>query len=158
MKTCLLLLIVLGLLTACGNPTDQSGTHAGHSPAATTAATGSAALEKTVMATHDSLMTQMTDLARARGAVRLRLVQVDSLAKADPNPNRATQRTALEARLEELQLADDAMMDWMAAYDHEMRGKTEEQKMAYLTGEKKKVEAVRQKIADALARNQRPLP
>ncbi|MCU0352232.1 MAG: hypothetical protein MUD08_00615 [Cytophagales bacterium] len=109
-------------------------------------------LKSTVMAVHDSVMPKMDEIMNLRLAAQARLRQLDSAAQTDPN-----QRTQLTELMRRLDAADEAMMQWMQAFDGQMNNKNTEQKTAYLLAEKNRIDSVRNLMLGSIAEGKRLL-
>jgi len=131
------------LTTAACQPAQKSDDHAGHADHAQsseTAAAGPVAKkEQEILAVHDSLMAEMSDLMRLKKAV--------SAKAAAPAAN--GQGTEISRRLGE---ADDAMMTWMNQYNGDTLGKLGQTKaLDYLNDQQNKVNQVRDQMRRSMA-------
>ncbi|GAB3249121.1 hypothetical protein GCM10027347_05970 [Larkinella harenae] len=127
------------LIWSCQSGQDHQTHH--HSESESQATGAVAELEKQVLAVHDSLMPQMSDLMELQAEVTAKIARADAPAKA-----RGAQIS------QQLTAADDAMTDWM----HQYKGDTlsqlsQEQALAYLKIQQGKVETVRQHLRQSLA-------
>jgi hypothetical protein len=133
--------ILIGVSLLAGSCQSKKEEHSHHD--ATTNVGGPAAeLEKQVLATHDSLMNQMSDL--------MRLKKVVSAQVEKENDNAAKKRGL--AISEQLKGADQLMMDWMYKYNGDTLKKLDQARaLAYLKDQQRKVNAVRDKMQKSLA-------
>jgi cytochrome c556 len=101
------------------------------------------AAETELMAQHDSLMTRMGDLLKAKKQLRQRMARLDSLAGSPTETVRADEQKAeaqrLYARVDE---AETGMMTWMENYKADA--------LRYLAGEKTKINDVNVRINTSL--------
>jgi hypothetical protein len=81
---------------------------------------------------HDKVMAKDEQVMKAK-------IQLDTLLKKDALPNPDTAATSL---LKLLNDADAKMEDWMHKFDAENKGKSHDEIMAYLTDQKKQIEAI----------------
>lgn len=132
-------LLVLSLLAgSCQSETKEHS----HPDGTTNAAGPVAELEKQVLATHDSVMTQMSEL------MRLKKVVSTQLEKAT---DAATKQRGLAVR-EQLDGADQLMMDWMHEYNGDTLKKLDQaQGLVYLKDQQTKVNTVREAMQKSLA-------
>lgn len=101
-----------------------------------------AKLEKQVLDTHDSIMTQMGELMRLKKAVSVELEKVADKKEKE-------QGVAIR---NELDGAYNGMMDWMQAYNGDTLKKIDEAKaLAYLKEQQLKVTGVRDKMRKSMA-------
>lgn len=99
-----------------------------------------AELEKQILAVHDSMMPQMSELLQFQKDVAAKVAESDGLAK----------EKGLQIS-QQLKNADDAMMDWM----HQYKGDTllhlgQEEALAYLKDQQEKVQAMRDLMRKSL--------
>lgn len=99
------------------------------------------ALFDSVIRVHDDVMGSDETLMKNK-------MLLDSIAKSD-----STTRTkdSVYSYLRKLNLADSAMSDWMHKFDPDYNGKAHNKVMAYLTSQKKQIEAVNSRVKAAIA-------
>lgn len=102
----------------------------------------SGALKEEVMAIHDEVMPKMGELRKVRKAVML---LADSLMQI--NPDSAAMLTALADNIEG---ANEGMMQWMREYEPDYEG-TEEEIKVYLEKQKEAIERVKAAMDSSLA-------
>ncbi|GAB4011921.1 hypothetical protein EXU85_05180 [Spirosoma sp. KCTC 42546] len=101
-----------------------------------------AELEKQVLATHDSLMPQMSELIRLKKAVTLHLEKTTDATDAKRG-------IAVTAQLDS---ADHLMTDWMHEYNGDTLKQLDQTRaLAYLKAEQTKVNALRDKMRKSIA-------
>ncbi|GAB4032735.1 hypothetical protein [Spirosoma jeollabukense] len=133
------ILLVLSLLAgSCQSKTNEHS----HHEEATNVAGPVAELEKQVLATHDSVMTQMSELMRLKKVVSAQLEKV----KDD-----AARKQGLVVH-EQLEGADQLMMDWMHEYNGDTLKKLDQAHgLVYLKDQQTKVNTVREAMRKSLA-------
>lgn len=102
-------------------------------------------LKAEVMAVHDEVMPKMGDIRRLRKDLML---QADSLMEMD-----SVLATNLNAMADELDAANEGMMQWMRDYEPEFEG-TEEEIRAYLEEQKNAVQKVKEAMLGALEKGE----
>ncbi|MEO7212142.1 hypothetical protein [Mucilaginibacter sp.] len=85
-----------------------------------------------VIAKHDSVMAKNEQVERAK-------IQLDTLLKTEVLANNDSTATKLIKGQEETM---EKMEDWMHKFDAENKGKSHDEIMAYLTDQKKQIEAI----------------
>ncbi|WP_421828981.1 hypothetical protein [Larkinella sp.] len=134
---------LLGLFWSCQSK-KQPDDHHHHAVSDSGQTTGPVAeLEKEVLAVHDSLMLQMTDLMRMQEDVSVKVEKSD-------RPSREKG----EQVLRQLKEADEVMMDWMHQYKGDTLKQLDQEKaLDYLKIQQGKVNALsrlmRQRLTDA---------
>lgn len=119
------LLLALLLLTACTDKREETVQQ----------------LSGEVIAIHDEVMPKSEELMNLKNQIQARIGQ-DSTARPMGD--------SLAAALDR---ADNAMSDWMAAYDPDAaKSKTPEQAADYFKAEKTKIEAVKKQTDESIAR------
>ena len=131
--TILGLLCLILALTACNNHKKQQEN-----------------LQQSVIAIHDSVMMDMGALMEKKIAANKILTQLDSLKSKKTNLDTAKVRTDLTQVIKELASADDGMMTWMNNFNPDYTGKSHEEVMDYLNGQKLKIKAVDSAIKSIL--------
>lgn len=139
MKTITGLLVVVSLLA--GSCQSKKEEHSHHDDT-TNAVRAVAELEQQVLATHDSVMNQMSELMRLKKVVSAQLEKVT---------DNAAKKRGL-AISEQLDQADHLMMDWMHEYNGDTLKKLDQARaLAYLKDQQTKVNAVRDTMQKSLA-------
>ncbi len=92
-------------------------------------------LHKEVMRIHDEAMAKMDLIYKTKKQIKAVLKNVDTTE----NPEQTKDR--IKEHLDGLDMADEAMMDWMRKY-RQPKGQTDEEMMDYLQSEKVKIEKV----------------
>ncbi len=99
-----------------------------------------------LMAVHDEVMPKMGEVNRLAQELAAKAAALDSTQMDSKN--------ALLAGVQALEQADEAMMTWMSEVQNPDKmkeaGKTHEEIMAYLSGEKGKIEKVKEAILSSL--------
>jgi hypothetical protein len=95
------------------------------------------ALKDEVIDIHDDVMPLMDPLYSQR-------MRISKMAEAD------TSRTELPELIREIQLAEEAMMQWMQDYEPDFKGDTPEETHAYFESQKEKITEVNKKMKSAL--------
>lgn len=132
------LLVVSLLAGSCQSKTKEHS----HPDGTTNAAGPVAELEQQVLATHDSVMTQMSEL------MRLKKVVSAQLEKAADDAARKQGQVVRE----QLEGADRLMMDWMHEYNGDTLKKLDQtQGLVYLKDQQTKVNTVREAMRKSLA-------
>jgi hypothetical protein len=124
-----LLLAVLCILSACGPSKKQKEEQ----------------LRSEVMAIHDEVMPRTEEMYRLRKRLQ---AMADSLLKQDLTDTLL--RHEIERLILQLRKADDSMMSWMHNYNGGAGLYDHNELMRYLQEEKRKIEAVRQAIIEAI--------
>ncbi|CAN5487957.1 hypothetical protein BH09BAC4_BH09BAC4_24690 [soil metagenome] len=133
--------ILLALSLLAGSCQSKTKEHS-HPDGTTNAAGPVAELEKQVLATHDSVMTQMSELMRLKKVVSAQLEKVKDAAARK-------QGLIVRAQLEG---ADQLMMDWMHEYNGDTLKKLDQtQGLVYLKDQQTKVNTVREAMRKSLA-------
>ncbi len=99
-------------------------------------------LQKSVIAVHDSVMTEMGTLMEKKTEINKMLTHLDSLKSANPNLDTIQVRTDLTKVIAELASADEGMMNWMHNFNPDYTGKSHEEVMTYLDEQKVKINSV----------------
>lgn len=130
---------MLAVLSAC----QQGGTTAEKKDTTITAAPVDSVklLEDEVMDIHNVGMAKMI-------AIRHLKQQLDSTIAAAKKTGKPV--TAFQEQQKSLDVANNAMNNWMHAYDMELEGKDEAAKKAYLYAERSKITAVRDTMLTAI--------
>ncbi|GAB3898804.1 hypothetical protein [Spirosoma agri] len=127
--------------------TTHSHSHSAASTADKPAAVAS--LEKDVLAVHDSLMPQMSELMRLQKALKTRLTDLNSQPPSAALTQQKEQGLAVSLALVK---TDNAMMDWMHGYNGDTLAKLDQSKaLAYLKDQQQKVNALRQMMQQHIA-------
>lgn len=133
MKKYFLFPVLMVFVLACGPQKQQEGE----------SETGR--LDSEVMAVHDEVMPYMQDINGYKEQIRNK---IDSLSQAGVNDG--DEVTALNNLMQQLESADEAMMNWMRNFDRNYDNQTEEEAVAYLEDQKEKVIQVKEDMETAL--------
>ncbi len=114
--------------------------------------------EKDVFALHDTVMTHMGDLLKAKKQLRQRIAQLDSLTAGSPDRVSPTERVRADEQKAEAQRlytrvdeADMGMMSWMENYKSDtLKTLPPAEALRYLASEKTKINDVNVKINTSL--------
>lgn len=98
------------------------------------------ALKEEVLDIHDEVMPKMSDLRRTRKGLML---QADSIKSID-----SLRASVLLSASNDLDSANESMMNWMRNYEPEFSG-TDEEVLKYLTEQKESISTVREKMLEA---------
>ena len=137
-------------LLACNNA--QEHNHPDHNNNAAIPKTLSDSLYKAAMAGHDRGMAKMGEITRYKNLANL---QQDSIAKLKAKP--AARLLALDSVVHALNEAEELMNKWMNEFDPNKAGETEQEKTAYYTKEKEKVDTVEARINSSLEKAKKVL-
>ncbi|WP_258103767.1 hypothetical protein [Marinoscillum sp. MHG1-6] len=99
-----------------------------------------------VMDLHDEVMPKMGDLNKAKKALMAKAASAET----------DSAKQSLEMLANNIELANEAMMDWMRNFDPNFEG-TEEEVEEYLTKKKKGIEKVSEMMNNSLAKGQEAL-
>lgn len=99
-------------------------------------------LQQAVIAAHDSVMTDMNTLMEKKTQVKFILSHLDSLKTKNTSLDTMKVRTDLTLLNKDLATADDAMMAWMHNFNPDYTGKSHDEIMDYLNGQKEKINSV----------------
>ena len=135
MKRYFLFPVLMIFILACGPQKQQEG----ESQSTTDR------LDSEVMAVHDEVMPHMQDIHRYKDQIR---IKIDSLSKV--GVNEGDEVTTLNNLRQQLESADEAMMNWMRSFDRNYNNKTEEEAVTYLEDQKEKVIQVKEEMETAL--------
>lgn len=110
-------------------------------------------MEQELFVVHDEIMPKMGKLVELQEAVSQKIAEADSLLKREPDAELEKRKLEGLSVSEKLRDADKGMMDWM----HDYKGDTlktlkVEAAIGYLNAEKTKINAVRDKMLEALTR------
>ena len=143
-----LVLIACGFLLSC-----NSGEHE-HSEDnnASVAKTLSDSLYKEVMHGHDRGMAKMGEIQRCKKMIQQ---QQDSISKLKTKDLPRLSR--LDSLAQDLVYAEELMNKWMQEFDPNKAGNAEEEKVAFYTKEKEKVDTVEARIENSIDRAKRAL-
>jgi hypothetical protein len=125
MKKLVGLLFIISLISGCTNAKKEEITKLGDE----------------VIVLHDEMMPLMDDLYQTR----MKLQQL-----ADADSTRSGQDTVAEL-IQEIKLAEDAMMNWMRNFNPNFEGETDDETIAYLIGQKESMSQVAEQMNQALA-------
>lgn len=142
------------LLTACGGASSEKG------QASQQTTDPNAVLEEQVIAVHDEVMPKTSEMNALSQKLRKEL---DSLKTVEADPNRVQ---AVEEAVQQLQAADDAMMNWMRSFHDEYfqpKGKgtlnmTAEEQETYLKKELERIEQVKTTMLHSLEQARQLMP
>ncbi len=141
--------ILVGLALLAGSCQPKTSEH--HHPdteqvTTATVANPVAELETQVLATHDSVMAQMSELMRLKKAVSTQLEKVN---------DKAGKKQGLVIN-EQLDGADQLMMDWMHEYNGDTLKKLDQAKaLVYLKDQQAKVNTVRDAMQKSITNAER---
>ncbi len=153
-----ILFLVLILSFASCSEKKHTNDHASHAHSVETSEnTRVDSLKKTVLTVHDSVMPKMDIIMSLRMRTQKEIKQLDSLSKVNPGQVNAPQREQLGNLLQELDRADEAMMQWMQQFDSQMKDKTDAQKIVYLKNEKARIDSVRTQMLESIGKGQQLL-
>ncbi len=110
-------------------------------------------LQKAVIATHDTLMTEMGTLMEKKMAVDKILDAIDSLKAKNLELDTAKVRTDLTQLKTDLAVADEQMMTWMHNFDADYEGKSHEEIMIYLNDQKDKINVVEKSFKSVIIKS-----
>ncbi|RKD13818.1 hypothetical protein BCY91_09670 [Pelobium manganitolerans] len=96
-------------------------------------------LQQSVIASHDSLMNQMSTLMEKKMQLNYLVAHLDSLKAKNPSLDTADLRVQLNDAANHLAKADEDMMAWMHEFSPEYDGKSEDEVITYLKGEQEKL-------------------
>ncbi len=119
------LLFIISVLSGCTNPKKEEIIKLGDE----------------VIVLHDEMMPLMDDLYKTR----MKLQQL-----ADTDSTQSGQDTVAEL-IQEIKLAEDAMMNWMRNFNPNFEGETDDETIAYLLGQKESMSQVSEQMNQALA-------
>lgn len=128
-------------LLACNSA--QEHNHQNHNAAIPQ--TLSDSIYKDAMAGHDRGMAKMGEITRYKNLAKQ---QQDSIAKLKAKP--ADRLSALDSVMNNLNEAEELMNKWMNEFDPNKAGETEQEKTAYYTKEKEKVDTVEARINSSI--------
>ncbi len=110
-------------------------------------------LKNEIFAVHDEVMPKMSKLLELKEAVSQDISKTDSLLKIKPSPNLEKRKAEGLAISEALDDADRNMMDWMHRFNGDsLKTLSPAEAKDYLDTEKLKINAVRDKMLDGIAR------
>jgi len=102
-------------------------------------------LKDEVMAVHDEVMPKMGDLRKASKSLLMKAETMDSSAASE-----------LRVMAEDIEAANEFMMEWMRQYEPDMEG-TEEELLKYYTDQQKGIQEVKERMLNALEKGQKAL-
>ena len=137
MKINLMITALLIGAGACQTPSSGSHNHASGEGSTRPVA----ALEQSVMAIHDSIMPQMSELMRLRKVISAKVAETN---------DRTVKQRGLQIR-QQLSGADRAMMDWMHHYNRDTLATLEpEQATQYLRHQKRTIDRVSDQMRESI--------
>jgi len=125
MRNVIGLTLLIALLSGCANPKKEE----------------IARLGEEVLYLHDEAMPLMDNLYSTRVALQ-KLANTDSTQSG---------QDSVAELIQELKLAEDAMMNWMRNFDPNFEGKTDDETIAYLNEKKESISQVAEQMNQALA-------
>ena len=143
MKSIAYTLITAGLLTACGNKSNnaQEGhDHAAHQHEKATTVNDS--LFNEVMKIHDEVMPKMNDLYSMKDSLNKLVTALPAKATAE--------KEKLEAEIKKIEEASEGMMVWMREFNPPADSAGIEKVTEYLNNEMKKVQVVKDNILNVI--------
>lgn len=149
---CFIIAFSIVCFVGCNNANEQGHAHHDHNNNASIPQTLSDSIYKSVMSGHDRGMAKTGELIRYKNlAVKVQ----DSIAKLKTKP--AAQSATLDSVMHDLDDAKKLMDDWMLNFDPNKAGETEQEKTAYYTKEKEKVDTVEARINSSIERAKKAL-
>ncbi|RAJ04195.1 hypothetical protein LX64_03073 [Chitinophaga skermanii] len=121
--------LLLTAFSACQSPNGKAA------QATTTEADSVKILDKEVMDMHNIAMPKMVHIRTQKQILTNSIDSLTKLKKEVP--------AAFTDAVHNLDSASNAMDVWMKAYDYDMTGKSDAEKITYLNGELKKIEAIK---------------
>lgn len=110
-------------------------------------------LQKSVIAVHDSVMTDMNTVMEKKMAITKLLTHIDSLKAKNTSLDTVQARIELTQTVKDLAAADEEMMNWMHNFNPDYTGKSHEEVMTYLNDQKVKINSVESSIKKAIAKS-----
>lgn len=149
MKKIAVLVIVALVVTACNN--DKQTTRDAHHPDEHAMSENPKAKE--LMDLHDSIMPKMGEILATRNLLENLANDLDSLYKVNPKADLNIQKQNVLAVIDQLEMADKSMMDWMHQYKSDtLETLDASQQDAYITDQRSKMENVKTQTLDAIAK------
>ncbi|MEQ8338535.1 MAG: hypothetical protein RIA62_14360 [Cyclobacteriaceae bacterium] len=102
-------------------------------------------LKDEVMGLHDEVMPKMGDLRKASKSLIMKAETLDS-----------TSATELKVIAEDIEAANEFMMEWMRQYEPDMEG-TEEELLEYYKSQRAGIQEVKERMLNALEQGQKAL-
>lgn len=107
-------------------------------------------LQQAVIATHDSVMTEMGSLMENKTKIENILTNLDSLKSKNTALDTAQVRVDLTKIKTDLIAADEEMMTWMRNFSPDYTGKSDEEVVTYLKDQQTKINSVETSIKNVL--------
>lgn len=130
-------------MVACNDATDATGNKNQNN--SSIIVTTSDSLYKAVMKGHDEAMLKMGAITRYKKILQDSLDAIATLKKPVSDL-----KLSYKKALDDLTYADELMTQWMVEFDPNLAGEAEEQKVAYYTREKEKVDTVASRINSSI--------
>ena len=150
MKTILarnLFIIVLVIIWACGQKTNDHGDH-DHDGGDAVEEGGNQALYEEVMKVHDEVMPKMNDVYKAKEELKNQIANTPGMAEE--------KKKEIESSISKLDSASEGMMVWMRNFNPLPDSLGEEQAREYLENEMAKVKKVKEDVLEALEKAKGP--
>lgn len=110
-------------------------------------------IEKEVMAVHDEIMPQTSEIMKLQDAVSQQINVLDSLGKIKMTDDLQAQKTKALALSSALKEADESMMNWMHQYNGDSLKTLEgEAAIKAFTAEKEKINTVKTKMLESISK------
>src|SRR5690606_23509610 len=106
------------------------------------------ALKSEVIKAHDRIMPRNAELLEAEAGLSHLLISLDSLKELKPETDTVALRRRVDSLIHNLNAADNAMSEWMYAFDVDYTGMEEQAIIDYLNAEKTKITAIEQAYDD----------
>ena len=123
-----LLILSVFIFSACGDKPDQV-----------------TSIKKEVMDVHDELMPKMGELRNVRKTLITKAQAADSSMASE-----------LETLAQDLEAANESMMDWMNQYEPQFEG-TEKDQVKYYSDQRTSIQTVKERMLNALEKGQKAL-
>jgi len=110
-------------------------------------------LQQTVIAAHDSVMADMNTLMEKKIQLNFILAHLDSLKTKNISLDTAKIHTDITQVKTELAAADDEMMAWMHNFNPDYTGKSQDEIISYLHGQKEKISSVEKSFKKVIVKS-----
>ncbi|MFP4090031.1 MAG: hypothetical protein ACLFUB_08635 [Cyclobacteriaceae bacterium] len=152
MKHFFLLPAFLIFLAACQEPATDKNSASATEESLSPEEAQEDSLFKEMMSIHDEVMPKMDNIMRLKRSLRQK---IDSLQQTQTQTNIPTD--SLQQLVQDLEEADDAMMNWMRSNDFEFEGMSHEEIMEELRTERENIIVVREKMLNSIEQAQQAL-
>ncbi|MBE7176238.1 MAG: hypothetical protein INR69_07550 [Mucilaginibacter polytrichastri] len=136
MKNILYILLTLTIFTACGNVENEIKQK-----------------RDSIMTLHDQLMERGEIIVRNKLKLDTLQNNLSIFAGSMPGLDTAATKQELQVISRRLQMADNEMSDWMAAFDPVQEGKSDQEKKKYLDAEQEKLYRLNSMFDTALSQS-----